>query len=233
MRKFTSPFDSYELTLDRPIAVELHPQGIVRYKPLYENPIYYFYAFQFRGGDFYRAVLGYETIWDEEFEDKLVSDLDNHLSKLRDLKLYYFEDIEILGDRTLIGLVWKRGVKPRVNFRMRGRMEVLSGTRALARINLADRPHHVDVQFEDGQIITMILMDYLTSRKRWITHTKKESPYAKQQQSNKPKQDRTDASNGQCRETSKVKSTGSKESVTKMAGAVHRVWKRFGRLNKV
>jgi len=145
------------------MSIELHPQGVVRYLHLNSNPIYYYYAFQFTYGDFYRAIFGYEHLWDEAYETQLIVKLDELLSYLHDRKLYYFEDLKCLRKVKIYGLEWKRGIKPITNFLATKPRHISRGERILARINLLDKPHHVDLEFENGDVMTVSFMRFL----RW------------------------------------------------------------------
>lgn len=171
MKKFAKSFDSYEIGPDRPITVELHAQGVKRYLALVENPLYYLNAFQYTNGELYRAILGYETIWDKEVEDSLMTQLDFFLNRVAKRREYFLE--EIVFDRTaeIRGLLWKRGIKPKITFRVGlPQQEALipSGSYALARTNLLDKPRHVDIEFDDGTIFTVPLIHYLELKKKHI-----------------------------------------------------------------
>lgn len=166
MKTFEHPFDLYELGNHRTIAVELHTQGVNYYAKLFENPIYYFNAFQFIGGNLYRAILGYGEMWDQDFEGKLINSLDYYLDRVADTFEYYFEQIEFLWKTKLTGIKWRRGIKPKkLDLRLRHPKLAERGTRGLARINLLDKPNHVDIEFYGtGEVYTLSYLQYLRLR---------------------------------------------------------------------
>jgi hypothetical protein len=170
VKKFAFPFDSYELSSERPMSIELHPQGVARYKHLVDNPIYYFYSFQYVNGDLYRAIFGYEVMWDKEYEDKLVLSLDYLLYRHSERREYYIEEIQFISWVKLRGFIWRDGVKPKLTrgISFQARPIVKRGTRATARVNLLDKPNHVDIHFYDDQIISVSLMDYLNWKRTSI-----------------------------------------------------------------
>lgn len=110
-------------------------------------------------------MLGYGDVWDKPFEEKLVKSLDFYLDWLNERSEYYFEQLEFVHRTRLHGIAWHRGVKPkRIDLRLRHPKLVEAGTRALARINLLDKPNHVDVEFfGTGEVFTISYIQYL----RW------------------------------------------------------------------
>lgn len=110
-------------------------------------------------------MLGYGDVWDKPFEEKLVMSLDFYLDWLSERSEYYFEQLEFLHRTRVHGISWHRGIKPkRIDLRLRHPKLVEPGTRALARINLLDKPNHVDVEFfGTGEVFTISYIQYL----RW------------------------------------------------------------------
>jgi hypothetical protein len=136
------------------MAIELNPQGMKRYMHLVSNPVYYFHAFQFTGGMFYRAWLGYERIWDLAYEETLMKALDAFLNYVAKRREYFLEQIEVRREFKMFGIKWKRGIKP-TNYQLADARPVWieKGRTALARVNLLDTPRHVDIQFDDSDEI--------------------------------------------------------------------------------
>lgn len=204
------------------MTIELNPQGLARYKPLFNNPIYYFHSLQYVGGDFYRAVLGYETIWDRDYENDLIVSLDKLLTQLNETGEYYFEDVRTIRKHYIQASKWYRGIKPSNPFARRVQRihHLPSGLEGLARINLVDKPHHVDLEFEDGQIFTISFMRYLTYKEKFFRSKRHEK---------RTKQNRTDAKDGKRREATKAK--GSCRTFTFKGHYVElpRLQQRFGR----
>jgi hypothetical protein len=162
VRKFDQPFDSYQLSVERPMIVELSPQR-GHYNHLINNPIYYFHAFQYTHGELYRAVLGYEKIWDHKLEKDLMMALDFMMCKWASDKKYYLEEIVINRKTYIEGVKWFRGIKPTpLNLQLRYRFKKARNCRALARINTLDQPFHVDLEFANGDIFTMPYISYIT-----------------------------------------------------------------------
>lgn len=176
MRKFTDPFDSYQLSVERPMIVELSPQR-GHYNHLIENPLYYFNAFQYTHGELYRAIFGYEQLWDKNYEKDLMMALDFMMCFWAKKRDYYIEEIFIDRRVYLEALPWLRGVKPRsLNLMQRKRFKV-NCNRATARVNALDRPFHVDVQLYTGEIFTVPYAIYMNLKgRRMIRSLDHENP---------------------------------------------------------
>lgn len=164
MKKFSGPFDSYGMHKEKLAWVEfikvVPPDVLAK---IQDNPIYYYYALQYRAGSLYRAVLGYEEVWNREAETKLVRGLDIYLGQLQERTLYYFEDIVTNRRFYCKGLAWRRGVKPPLRFLLKNLSTIWypEGTAITARINLEDAPNHVDLEFPDGRVMSVSYMNYL------------------------------------------------------------------------
>jgi hypothetical protein len=120
------------------MSIELHPQGLARYEHLFKHPIYYYSAFQYMRGSLYRAVLGYETIWDKEYENSLIRQLDHVLHYHMEKQDYYLEDVKFIINADVFGCPWKRGVARKFSFTEQHRKFINAGQRAVCRINLLD-----------------------------------------------------------------------------------------------
>lgn len=165
-----SKFDELEIDpRHTPMSLELRlcPLKWVKDHPEYLiNRLYYANSTQYMGGSFYRAVLGYETIWDREYESQLVKSLDYHLSLLKKRKTYYFEELVFKRQTSIKGFQWERGVKPvisRLDLPALEEKNVAQYTTALARINRVDSPAHVDVDFSDGSTWTFSIARWQTA----------------------------------------------------------------------
>jgi hypothetical protein len=222
VKKFEHPFDYYEVVSERPMSLELNPQGVKRYMHLFNHPIYYLYALQFLGGNLFRAILGYENLWDLPLEEKLVHDLDKHLCDLAEKELYYLEEIEFKETSKFFGTRWPKGVKRPVIFTKQKWKRVERGCRALARVNLIDKPNHVDIEFSNGEVWSIYLMHYLNLKKyrvRSLDHADKP----------KPKQNGNDEKNGERGEAPKAKSACRLVAVKAVDVKLPRLRQRFRR----
>lgn len=144
-------------------TIEVDPRRkLGRYVSLAENPIYYYGALQYCGGSFYRAALGYETLWDVETEAKLMLCLDYLMSKHELAGHYYIEEIKCNGTMTMHGLPWKRGIMPEhFQFHLLYPFKLNWGESITARVNLLDKPNHVDLERANGEVFSITLMRYL------------------------------------------------------------------------
>lgn len=145
------------------MTVELARNGLSIHRELVSNPIYYREALQYNGGGFYRAVLGFETLWDLKIEQDLNLSLDYFLTAHREKGLYYLSELTATKDFTLNGWKWFRGIPPDPAIFKTGMlwpMEVEEGDLFTARVNLLDHPFRVDIEKADGQITTIPYMRY-------------------------------------------------------------------------
>lgn len=170
-RKFLLPFDSYELSGPKPRALEIaskfspHRRKIVK---LANNPLYYINAIQFTNGELYRAVLGYELLWDRKTERDLMLCLDYILTLHLNEETYYFEELTVTTETRIHGVKWPRGIAPRVlAFETQWPYELKTGEKLLARVNCLDKPNHVDVErVSTGEVFTLQLVKYLRYREK-------------------------------------------------------------------
>ncbi len=160
-RKFKRPIESYGLTRYKPMAIELDGAGLGRYRDLADNPIYYYNAIQYAGGGFYRAALGYEVIWDRKAEGVLDLCLDYVLTKVDRDNAYYLDELEIAKDVQLHGVIWPRGVAPQnLSFAIQWPLDLTAGEKLTVRVNLLDKPHHVDLERSNGEVFTISFLRY-------------------------------------------------------------------------
>lgn len=204
------------------MSIELHSQGIARYAPLASNPIYYFHAIQYTNGDFYRAILGYENVWDKDYETALVKSLDYILHYHDKRHEYYFEELVFNTETFLYGIPWRRGIKPALDFRATASRRMERGSRAFARINLLDNPHHVDIEFEDGSVMTVAYLRYLIWKKKHIRSLNENS-------SSRSKQNGPSSKNGQRGKAGEAESVSSFIASGTLPDNVLDMRKRFGR----
>lgn len=165
------------------MSIELNPQGLARYEHLFNHPIYYYHALQYMKGSFFRAVLGYETIWDKDYENSLVRQLDHTLHFHMERKEYFFESIIFTKQTKVFGTLWVRGVKTGFEMLHQKRKDIAIGQRALARINLLDKPNHVDLDFDDGSVWTIPYVRYLRykqERYAKVNHANPTKPQSEQ-----------------------------------------------------
>lgn len=169
-KKYRFPFETYRLGRFKPSTIELDKDGLGRYQQLTNNPIYYENILKFCGGDLYRAALGYEKMWDRKTERKLMLCLDYFLTDLRDREQYYLEELTVTKPLKLHGVKWFRGIAPQdLTFDLQWVYELKPGESITARINLLDKPFHVDIEQSDGSIHTI---PYLKYRKYLFSHLK-------------------------------------------------------------
>jgi len=145
----------------KPIALELDKAGLGKYRRLKDNPIYYYNALTHLGGSLYRAALGYEAVWDRRAEQNLVLCLDYLLAKYREEDSYYLEEISVKGPIRLYGLIWPRGIAPKTYaFDLQWPFELKDGENLQVRVNLLDKPNHVDLERENGEVFSIQFMRY-------------------------------------------------------------------------
>jgi len=228
VKNFDKDFDSYELSDERLMTIELHPQGLARYRELANNPIYYYHAIQYTNGELYRAIFGYENFWDKKLEDNFMLSLDFFLSRLTEKRDYYFEDLEVFRSFRLEGIPWPSGVKPKhLNFAQRHAAYIPRGMRVLARVNLIDKPNHVDLDFEDGRVFSVSFMIYLRWKERQhLRKIKSENPTRRQTQS---EPDRTSQTKSQRREVSSAHYTSRENTSQKTTPQLHHLREAFRR----
>lgn len=162
-RNYPNHYDTYALTSRyRPITIELDRDGIMLYRELANNPIYWKEAIQYTGGSLYRAALGYELLWDRKAEEKLISNLDYQLTRHENNGHYFIEEMKVMRDHTCYGIPWIRGVKheQRAWFAKQWPFKLREGENLTIRVNLLDAPYHVDIEQADGQVHTMRYMAY-------------------------------------------------------------------------
>lgn len=167
MKKFKRKFDTYELGKHRPIAIELDREGLGKYREYAENPIYYRNCLQYMGGELYRAILGYETIWDKQAEADLMLALDYVLTDFRERELYYIEEMEIVRDFKMHGIKWVKSVPPKeLDFNLQWPFDLKRGEKVTVRVNLLDRPNHVDIERGNGEVFTIQFLRYEKFKER-------------------------------------------------------------------
>lgn len=139
------------------MSVELDRDQLLKYRELANNPIYYYNAIQYTAGSFYRAVLGYEILWDKRKEAELMLCLDYYLTHLSDEGSYYGETLKTTRDVMVWGIPWTRAVAPRnlSSFKLEWPFELQRGEVLQTRINLLDKPYHVDVERPSGEVFTI------------------------------------------------------------------------------
>jgi hypothetical protein len=217
VRKFEKPFDDYTVSSEPLMSVELHGQGQVRYIPLIGNPIYYFYALQFTQGSLYRAIFGWERLWDRELEADMMQRLQSHLEKLAKQKLYYLEEIEFIHAAMLRGTPWTRGVPRQLDHRKQYPLAIKCGARALARVNLVDKPNHVDIEFKDGTVFSISYTRYLNLKRNHIRSLHDANP----------KQTGASPKDGPSTKSTKVDSVSRHFAFRTLAPEMYRLRKRF------
>lgn len=198
MPQFELPFDDYQIGNDLPITIEFHPQGMARYRYLYGNPLYYQHVFRFKGGSLYRSFLGYDTLWDKEAEAELVKSLHSYLSLAEERGIYYLEEMRVTYRFRFHGLLWRRGVKPRLNFRRGNHFEcrrLNKGAVIFVRVNLMDTPRHVDIELADGTVLSCSLTRYL----QWRNNLERTSKYENKRRSKKAGNDEKDGKSGEAK----------------------------------
>lgn len=138
------------------------------------NPIYFQNSFIYLGGGLYRRILGYDVLWDKEAEAKLQKALDFYLTRVDTDGSYYFEKLEVTADFKLFGIRWHREVCPQAfKFDLQWPFEMKTGEKLLARVNLLDKPNHVDIEREDGTVFSIQLLTYLNQLSK---HFKRKGP---------------------------------------------------------
>ena len=176
MKKFKHRVEAYSLGRIRPMAIEQDRAGLGKYVRLTDNPLYYYNALQYTGGSLYRASLGYEIFWDKQVEAQLMLCLDYLLTDYRDKQLYYIEEFTALTDLNQHGIKWHRGLAPQtLNFDMMWPFEIKKGERYTARVNLLDKPNHVDLELPNGEIYTLQFLRY----QRLLTKFRRRGSYVK------------------------------------------------------
>ncbi len=149
------------------MSVELDESGLGRYRDLSLNPIYYYNAITFCGSSFYRKALGYEVIWDKKAEATLVNCLDYLLHKYEEDGDYYFEELKVKQDTRMHGEVWPRGLPPKtLTFAQQWPFELKRGETLTARINLLDKPYHVDLERSTGEVFSIHYPRYAIFRNK-------------------------------------------------------------------
>jgi hypothetical protein len=170
VKKFKKPFDSYKLSSRyRPMSIELHWQGLKAFRDLAENPLYYLNAIQYTNGELYRAIFGYEFLWDREYEGEIMLALDYYLTELDKRGHYYLEEVKVDRPFTLEGRKWRDGLKPKpLTFQKTAlaKDRIPSGLRATARVNTMDVPSHVDIEFDNGAIYSVNYIKYQNWKER-------------------------------------------------------------------
>lgn len=143
------------------MAIEQDRSGLGKYSRLSDNPLYYKNALQYCGGSIYRAALGYETLWDRAKENQLRLCLDYLLVRHSNLKEYYLTTATATRDALLYGIRWHRGLAPRkLKFDLQWPFNVKSGELLTVRVNLLDKPFHVDIEQSDGAVHTILYTRY-------------------------------------------------------------------------
>lgn len=143
------------------MGVELDTAGVGKYVRLYaDNAIYYENCFKYMGGGLYRVALGYDLIWDKEREALWMKKLDHHICQLEDLKSYYLEDLIVGHKTTISGFQWPRECPPKANNKLQQVFRVKQGERVLARVNLIDKPNHVDIELSNGKVYRLPWLKY-------------------------------------------------------------------------
>lgn len=157
----SQPFLTNELGRIRPIAIELDRAGLGKYKRLATNQIYWMNALQYCGGEFYRKALGYEVLWDRLVERRMMLCLDFYMTKQREAGLYYGEEIKVIKKTRIHGVLWRRGIAPQTpSFGLQWAFDLEVGESLTARINLLDKPYHVDIERGNGEVFTIQFARY-------------------------------------------------------------------------
>lgn len=160
-KKFLTPVETHSLGRVSPMSAEQDRSGLGKYARYSENSIYYYNSLQFCGSGLYRAALGYEIIWDKKAEANLMLCLDYLLTDYRDKQQYYFEELSSKQHQKLWGIKWHRGIMPKsFNFDLQWPFEIKKGERITARINLLDKPNHVDLELPNGEVFTLQYIRY-------------------------------------------------------------------------
>lgn len=143
------------------MAIELDGTGLGKYRHLANNQIYYYNVLQHMGGDFYRRVLGYEVLWDLQVERKMMLCLDYYMLKKSESREYYLEELKVNKTTRIHGIRWPRGIAPQTNrFDLQWPFDLKEGESITARINLLDKPHHVDLERSNGEVFTIQYLRY-------------------------------------------------------------------------
>lgn len=143
------------------MALEQDAEGLAKYRNLADNPLYYDNAIQYCGGEFYRAVLGYEVLWDRKVERSLVMTLDYLLTSLKETGAYRLDDVKVQASTKIYGIQWQNGVAPQMlNFDLLWPYRLKAGENLLARVNLVDKPNHVDLERSTGEVFTIPFIRY-------------------------------------------------------------------------
>lgn len=101
---------------------------------------------------FYRAVIGYDALWDKDLDKVLTDSLGWYLINLMEDERYYFKRLKLAEKETEVimpGVPWLSEIKPGIkedcytaNIKFRPK------DRIIARFNLLDWPNHVDLELE-------------------------------------------------------------------------------------
>ena len=150
IRVFKELFDSYAIT------VPLHKLSFTAHAKLMTNKLYWDNWGQFLDLDgeasLYRAVLGYDEWYDKSRNLEETEKLDYYLNRLSANGNYALKGFKVRLETVLQGVHWKDGVKPGLN-RIYGQtrnteaIKFKKGDKLLARINLLDKPEHVDLEW--------------------------------------------------------------------------------------
>lgn len=161
MRKFKRPIDSYEMGRHRCMSMEQDPSGLGKYARFKDHFIYYQNALNYCGGELYRAVLGYENLWDRKAERQLMLCLDFYLQQQVDKRKYYLEETTVKQSLLIHGVKWPRQIPPKtLNFDLQWPFQLQEGEALISRINLLDKPYHVDIERSNGEIFTVPFTRY-------------------------------------------------------------------------
>ena len=174
MRKFKHPFDSYEIGKIKPMAIETDRAGVGKYFNRYrDNAIYYENSLKYLGGELYRAILGYDLVWDKKTERNLMLCLDYLMTRYQERDEYYFEELIVTKEVMIHGVTWHRGIAPKkLAFELQWPHQLKPGQRITARVNCLDKPNHVDLELPDGTVFTLQLIKYLRYRETVLKGTK-------------------------------------------------------------
>lgn len=160
-KSFTKNIDSYQVGRYKLMSIELDRVNLARYRHLSDNPVYFYNCLTFCGGSLYRAILGYEVLWDRRKEEELMLCLDYFLTTQQDRNLYYTEELKVTRDFRTHGVAWPRGIAPRtLRFDLQWAYEIKAGESLTARINMLDKPYHVDIERGNGEVFSLQLPRY-------------------------------------------------------------------------
>lgn len=138
------------------MAIELDKTGLARYKKLAENPLYYQNAFNYCGGSLFRAILGYEQVWDKAFEERLMLCLDYLLTDFEDIGRYFMLELTAASDLVVYGLCWPRSVCPQTfKFDVQWPYELQKGEKLVCRVNMLDWPYRADFERANGEVFSI------------------------------------------------------------------------------